>query len=40
MRSYLDEYFNPKYGPDTLHQLYSAAKSFTSALIGIANQEG
>jgi len=36
----LEEYPDPNYGPDTLHQLYSATKSFTSALIGIAIQEG
>jgi len=36
----LEEYANPKYGPDTLHLLYSVTKSVTSALIGIAIEEG
>jgi len=36
----LEEYPNPVYGPDTKHKLWSATKSFTSALIGIAFQQG
>jgi len=36
----LEEYPNPAYGPDTKHKLWSATKSFTSALIGIAIEEG
>lgn len=35
-----EEYPNPDYGPDDMHLLYSVTKSFTSALIGIAIEEG
>lgn len=36
----LTEYFNDGQDPETKHASYSIAKSFTSALIGIAIQEG
>jgi CubicO group peptidase (beta-lactamase class C family) len=36
----LELYPNPRYGPGNLHILYSTTKSVTSALIGIAIQEG
>ena len=35
-----EQYPNPKYGPNDKHLLYSVTKSFTSALIGIAIEEG
>jgi CubicO group peptidase (beta-lactamase class C family) len=35
-----ESYPNPTYGPDDLHLLYSVTKSITSALIGIAMEEG
>lgn len=35
-----EEYPNPSYGPQDKHLLYSVTKSFTSALIGIAIEEG
>jgi CubicO group peptidase (beta-lactamase class C family) len=35
-----ETYPNPAYGPDDLHLLYSVTKSFTSALIGIAIEQG
>ena len=33
-------YFNPMYGPDTQHVLYSVTKSFISTLVGIAFDKG
>jgi len=36
----LVEYYHPKRGAETRHTSYSLAKSFTSALLGIAIQEG
>ncbi|MBL7167222.1 serine hydrolase [Candidatus Bathyarchaeota archaeon] len=36
----LEEFPNPNYYQDRLHELYSVTKSFTSALIGIAIHEG
>jgi CubicO group peptidase (beta-lactamase class C family) len=35
-----ETYPNPDYGPDDTHLLYSVTKSFTSALIGIAIEQG
>jgi hypothetical protein len=35
-----EAYPNPRYGPQDKHLLYSVTKSFTSALIGIAIEEG
>jgi len=35
-----EAYPNPKYAPEDMHLLYSVTKSFTSALIGIAIEEG
>ena len=35
-----ETYPNPTYGPDNTHLLYSVTKSFTSALIGIAIEQG
>jgi len=35
-----EAYPNPDYGPEDLHLLYSVTKSFTSALVGIAIEEG
>lgn len=35
-----ETYPNPDYGPEDMHLLYSVTKSFTSALIGIAVEQG
>ena len=39
-RLVFESYPNPEYGPDDMHLLYSVTKSFTSALIGIAIEQG
>lgn len=35
-----ERYFNPSYGVNSTHILYSVSKSFTSAIVGVAINRG
>ena len=35
-----EQYYSEDYGPESLHRIYSCTKSFTSALLGIAIEQG